>query len=325
MKKFIISIFTLMLAMNVSAQQDVKLEINHMQGSNAFDSTQTSTTMSGENYNATRLEYYISEIALEHDGGMVTEIDSLWVLVNANDPQVVDLGSHTITTLEAIHFSIGVDPSVNNDDPALWPMDHPLAPKSPSMHWGWTAGYRFLAIEGECGTNVDNIYEMHSLGNDYYYQQIIQTAGADDNGDLLITLNADYDRIFDDITLGTGIIDHGEFTNNIQSLKNMRDYVFKSSEGNGNSLVGIESLLPEGSVSVFPNPSEGLINFTSSESNLSGSTIMVHDNLGKLISTNNVINWDGNYSIEIDAPGYYIVSVTRNNEVLLRESVIVSK
>ena len=79
---------------------------------------------------------------------METAIPNKWVLVNASEATEVDLGSHDVTNVEAVHFHIGVDSSVNHSDPASYPMGHPLAPVFPSMHWGWAAGYRFVAIEG---------------------------------------------------------------------------------------------------------------------------------------------------------------------------------
>ncbi|MBK7304311.1 MAG: hypothetical protein IPI90_13940 [Saprospiraceae bacterium] len=30
-------------------------------------------------------------------------------------------------------------------------VDSPLAFQDPSMHWGWTSGYRFIALEGMIG------------------------------------------------------------------------------------------------------------------------------------------------------------------------------
>jgi hypothetical protein len=314
------------LTSTLFAQSNVKLEINHMQGSSALAMLQNSTTQSGESYNANRLEYYVSGISLEHDGGMVTDIDSFWILVNGFSPSTVDLGQYTITTLEAIHFFIGIEPSINHLDPSQWITGHPLAPKSPSMHWGWSAGYRFFAMEGKCGSSLSFIYELHSLGDNQYFKQRIETSGADDNGDLLITLNADYDRVFDDIILGSGVIDHGDFPKNVQFLRNVRDRVFTSSEGNGNSLspiLSVDENLHSASINLYPNPSaDGKFNIVSAD-DLSGATISLYDNLGRRVERQEVSLWTGSKIMEIDLNGQYFVIVSKNDQVLLNEAIII--
>ena len=329
MKKIFITFLTLCIfVFGAFAQMNVKLEIEHKQGSKDLVSNQTSTTVSGESYNAYRIEYYMAEFALEHDGGTITELDSFWVLVNAFSPAVIDLGQHNITTLEAIHFSIGVEQSFNHLDPSQWITGHPLAPKSPSMHWGWSAGYRFFAMEGKCGASVNYIYELHSLGDNYYFDQKIPTAGNDDNGDLLITLNADYDRVFDDLPLGIGMVDHGEFPNNIQSLKNVRDRVFTSSEGNGNTLspvTGISNVSTSETINIYPNPSsDGLVNITST-TDLSETNIVVYDNLSRVVYSNRIQKWNGLFSFEIEQSGHYILTVEKDNESIIRKSIIISE
>ncbi len=328
MKNLINTYLFICLSVLAYGQTDVKLEINHMQGANAFALNQSSTTTMGESYNANRLEYYMAEFALEHDGGIVTKIDSFWVLVNAAIPTSVNLGQYNITSLEAIHFSIGVEQAYNHLDPSQWITGHPLAPKSPSMHWGWSAGYRFLAIEGKCGSSLNYIYELHSLGDNYYYDQRIPTAGSDDNGDLLITLNADYDRFFDDLTLGTGMVDHREFPNNVKSLQNMRDRVFTSLEGNGNSLspiTGVSNISSAFNLNIYPNPSsDGLVNITSS-TDLSEANIVVYDNLSRIVYSNRIQKWNGLFSFEIEQSGHYILTVEKDNESIIRKSIIISE
>lgn len=329
MKKMLyILVIALFSSISAIAQTNVKLDINHLQGSQNLAILQPSTTGGGESYNATRLEYYMAEFKLEHDGGSITEIDSFWVLVNGFIPSIIDLGQYNITNLEAIHFSIGVEQPVNHQDPSKWPNGHPLSPKSPSMHWGWAAGYRFFAMEGKCGSSLPYTYEFHCLGDNYYYQQRIETAGSDDNGDLLVTLNADYDKVWESITLGTGLIEHGEFPLNIQFLQNVRDFVFTSEEGNRNSLspvVGIEEATLQNVIEVYPNPSSVGKVFVKSTEDLSGSVLRVNDLSGRLITEEFINEFRGVTELEIPTNGFYLLQIVRDNNVLARKQIIVKK
>lgn len=70
-----------------------------------------------------------------------------------------------VNKVEAITFSVGVEQAYNHLDPASFPPDDPLAPQNPEMHWGWVSGYRFAAVEGEAGPNLDQHFEIHSIGD----------------------------------------------------------------------------------------------------------------------------------------------------------------
>ena len=127
-----------------------------------------------------------------HDGGQETPATGVYALVDASQPTTIDLGSLNITTVEGIKFYVGVNTPQNNQDPALWPSTHPLAPKNPSMHWGWASGYFFVAMSGNSGASLDKTFEVHALGNANYFSQTFTTTAATVNNEQVITLNADY-------------------------------------------------------------------------------------------------------------------------------------
>lgn len=136
---------------SVIAQSDVYIQINHKLDTDPFDFSVEHTNNLGDEFNVTRLEYYMSSITITHDGGIETVVPETWILANAGTFTNVYLGSFDITTLESVSFGIGVEGDYNHLDPASYPSEHPLAPKSPSMHWGWSPGYRFVAMEGSGG------------------------------------------------------------------------------------------------------------------------------------------------------------------------------
>ena len=136
----------LMLAFTCSyGQKEVHLQINQYIGNDPFAIGDEGTNDLGTKFSISRLDYYISSIKLHHDGGTTTNVGDKYILVSNGNTVDELLGEFNIGVLDSITFSVGVDPLYNHGDPTLWPANHPLAPKSPEMQWGWAAGYRFVA------------------------------------------------------------------------------------------------------------------------------------------------------------------------------------
>ena len=114
----------------------------------------------GNQFKINRIQYYMDEIILVHDGA-TSDTSTVLALVDGFDQTNLNLGSFTLDSIESIRFAIGVNSSLNHLDPTTYNPNHPLAPKSPSMHWGWTAGYRFIAAEGVGGSTFNQIFEFH--------------------------------------------------------------------------------------------------------------------------------------------------------------------
>src|SRR5690606_7713783 len=150
MKSIVVLLVFLSTGFVSRAQNDVELKIFHRLGAQDFQLNSTAENNLNNEFQVTRLEYYITRISVIHDGNQSTSIgDDTLALVDAADAisTTIPLGNLTITSVEEIRFHIGVYAPTNNADPSLQPMGHPLAPQSPSMHWGWAAGYRFVAME----------------------------------------------------------------------------------------------------------------------------------------------------------------------------------
>jgi hypothetical protein len=188
----------------------------------------TYSTDAGYDLKIDRLEYYISEIELVHDGGQITPVANTWILVRPAEQSEFMLGVHNVQNLEAINFSVGVDSAVNHLDPASYAPDHPLSPQNPSMHWGWTAGYRFIALEGYAGPAMIFNYQIHALGNENYQDVSVQ-AGSSKSGDTLrVYVDADYEAMFKDMDVSGGVISHGAVGASVTLLNNMGNNVFFS-------------------------------------------------------------------------------------------------
>ena len=320
MKKNIFLTTVLLLGISLSAQKTVNLKINHKLGSSPFAFAQTSTNDIAQEFNLKRCEYYISKISIVHDGGTVTPATDVYELVKANATTSVDLGSYNITTVESINFSVGVDPGVNNADPTKWPSTHPLAPKNPSMHWGWSAGYRFVAMEGKAGNNLATQWEIHALGNKNYFDINIPTSATDNSGALDITLNADYSKALSNLKVDEGFFTHGQDDEAYIALRNFQNKVFTSTDGKTNTLANEEIELAA-EVNVFPNPSEGDI--TVSLDKVSNADLKIFDMSGRLVQSKTLEN-ASSINIEGLESGIYILKLEGTDETFQTERIIVN-
>lgn len=227
----------IMLSMtDIQAQNNVVLNIHHKLADAEFAMNQATENNLNQAFMATRLQYYISEISLTHDGGQKTTIEDLWILVDASENTSVELGAHDITALERVTLHVGVDADHNHLDPSSYPANHPLANQSPSMHWGWTSGYRFVAYEGMGGDNFDKQFQIHALGDQNYFTTDIDMNAMASAGVLAIDIDADYTRALENIAVAEGVNVHGFDQEAKQCLENFRDYVFSATAGSSSTM-----------------------------------------------------------------------------------------
>ncbi len=172
-----------------------------------------------------RAEFYISEIEILQPDGTVLPLTDRYVLLNANAPTTeFDLGSWPVETAQGLVMHLGVPQSVNHLDPATYPTGHPLALQNPSMHWGWSAGYRFMAIEGKVDNNGDGVpettFEFHNLGDALY--KTIEFTGTKnaENGELELHFILDYSKLFENMAMSGNVIQHGSGAANVAMMNN---------------------------------------------------------------------------------------------------------
>lgn len=321
MKKGILLLITVLTVASAYAQTAVKLKINHKLKDQAFAMSQASSNDLGQQFNVTRLQYYISGLSIVHDGGQVADAFDVYLLVDAGNNVTFDLGNHTIDSVEAINFSIGVDPGVNNEDPAQWPPNHALSPKSPTMHWGWTAGYRFVAMEGKAGSSLSTTYELHALGNNNYFQVNIPTGAAIDNGSLVIELNADYAEALRGIGVEAGVVVHGDNDEALKLLKNFNSFVFTSLNGEGNTLSVNEAAM-SAQFSVAPNPTTSEVVISVADNRFTDARITVTDVTGKVIVQDAALA-DIHYTIAFAKSGIYFATMVSRNGLRSTQKIVV--
>ncbi|MFN8396824.1 MAG: MbnP family protein [Bacteroidia bacterium] len=302
------------------AQRDVYLRINHQLGSAPFQLATQATNDLGNGFNVQRLQYYMGEITVIHDGGQTTLIPDTWILVDASQSTNVFLGNLPFTILEGVSFGIGVDSAHNHLDPSQYAVNHPLAPQSPSMHWGWSSGYRFVAMEGNSGVHLAQTYEIHALEDPNYFKQTINMGPYTASGDMIITLDADYVEALHGIDVSTGPIAHGGTGIDVTLLENFRDRVFTDGV-----LTGAASQMEDADYfTVAPNPSNGHLSLYTNAKISSKASFVLIDALGREVQSLSA-SASGRTEMDWTVPGCYWVSLRDGGRNLGVESVVITR
>lgn len=163
---------TLILIALLTAQlgfsQNITLNLNHEYNGVPFAYGTNFLTEDGKIVSFDRVQYYLSGMTLTHDGGQTLNATNPYVLASGNVTSY-DLGAGSVTMIEGIKFDLGVDATANADGTSSWPATHPLGPQSPSMDWGWPAGYFFFVVDGKVDDNGDGVpnkdFQMRGLGD----------------------------------------------------------------------------------------------------------------------------------------------------------------
>lgn len=252
MKK-IVALFLLFSPFWGMSQVETELRIYHKMGSVPYQWNAPFVNNLGESFKVTRLQYYVTKFTVVHDGGQETVVseDTVALLKANNGHSKIPLGQLNVTNVEGIKFHIGVHSPTNNEDPSMYPPEHPLAPQNPSMHWGWISGYRFLAFEGVAGLNYTQAFELHALGNHNYHEQYVAVNGQLVNNTMVIAIDGDYIEGLRDISVQNGVIAHGDDLQDQDAIENFRDHVF-SARTEALDL-GVEDLTSD-PLKVYPNP-----------------------------------------------------------------------
>lgn len=321
MKTLLLSIAGL-LFLTATSQTNLMLHLDHNVGENPLVLNEEYTQPEeGYNFSITRLQYYISEIEITHDGGQKTAIEDKWLLVDAAQQSDFELGSYNISSVEGISFWIGVDEPHNHLDPTLYPEGHPLAPQNPEMHWGWAAGYRFVCLEGKTGMNLILTYQLHGLGDVNYHQVSMETGAMEEGGNLVIPILADYLGMYKDIDISGGLIEHGETGAAAMLLENFSNHVYSAY-----FFTGVEENNFEGNFAIGPNPATNGFSKAFLSLPLGNEyTVSIVDLSGRLIQSENLNG--GNYSFDLKPgnAGMYFINLVQNGVLVATEKLVVTQ
>lgn len=318
MKRILFIIFIFLITVESQAQEDVYMTITPFMGDEPFVFNVESTNDLGHEFTITRLDYYLSNLKIIHDGGTETPVPDMYLLLRGNTELNLHLGSFDVTNVEGIAFNVGVNPPVNNADPTQWPENHPLAPQSPSMHWGWAAGYRFVALEGMAGSAMNTVYQMHGLGNSNYFRQTVLSDGVENENGIYMYIIADYKKALNGINLNAGPIDHGADLTDLTVLENFRDFVFTP----GAIILSAEDTNKEMPVKIYPNPCEesSRISWDGASGSVTG--IAVYDLTGRKVQQL-AVQFQKEQEVFFSEKGIYIVQLQSEGTALSNHKIIV--
>ena len=323
MKKPLLSVFAFLSVLVLQAQNNVELHLSPRLGTAPF-ALNTPVSAGSYDYKITRLEYYISEIKIIHDGGQESVMTDLYLLVRPTVDSMYDLGSHPeITNVESIKFSVGIDQPHNHLDPASYPANHPLAPQNPAMQWGWSAGYRFVAIEGIAGANFANAFEIHALGDANYKTVTLATIAENhSNGDKTIHLIADYSQVIKNINVSGGLIVHGSTGAAVTVMNNMKNVVFSAET----ATMTIDPTF-EGAFAVSPNPARaGVATATMTLPAGFDYRITLTDLAGRVVLNQPLAAADRSFAFENKLnEGVYLVHLLQNERPVAVEKLVITR
>jgi hypothetical protein len=298
-------LFAIILSLTLQAQsKQVIVRIDHKLGTDTCAEYTTAVNNLGMQFELYRLQYYMDQFIMVHDNG-VADTSNVVALVNGFNSTELVLGTFDIDSLEAIRFAIGVNESLNHLDPTTYPANHPLSPKSPSMHWGWTSGYRFICVEGNAGSSLNQTMEFHGLGDTNYAHMTISTEGQISGDTIYIDLVADYQELFRGINVASGPISHGEDGDAARVLHNINNYVFSSAEGN--QAMHVEDA--ELTLTIYPNPSRGTVNLVIDEPAM----LEVYSTTGQLYHTETIM--PGVSKIDLKEKGIFVFRLITSSKI----------
>lgn len=157
------------------------------------------TNNAGNRFSVTRLDYLLSDLALKRaDGTWLDSRDWFAYLSPLNGRVTSTTPAMPAGRFVGIRFKIGVPPKVNAADPNQYAADHELHPQVNGLHWGWTGGYVFLALEGHWRQENGSAggYSYH-VANDENLMSVELPVEFDTSRDTTLTLNFDVARVFD--------------------------------------------------------------------------------------------------------------------------------
>lgn len=320
MKKILILPAIFLFVFITQAQKNVFLDVAPMFQNTNLEMNVNYTAWNGKTFKLDHFDYYLSNVELTYDGGQTVLIDSVFLV----EPQyhTLLLGNFDISQIETIKFIVGVPKPLNTQagsqaiDISLYPENHPLSFQSPSMYWGWAAGYMHMIIGGFADDNGDGnleaYFELHNLGNQNQilveFPNIIQTNTSSSQIDIF--MNCQVDRWINTVPLSTVGVLHGETGMNATILNNaLTENVFIQPAN-----ASIESLNSNSKI-YFQNHSEGIAVFWAEIKDLN--QIRVFDLNGRSIKQIESNLKNGSFKLDYLQSGYYLIQFYNENNRLI--------
>ena len=320
MNKLLLLAVTIQFAFFMQAQKNIFMDVAPMFQNSNLEMNVNYTTWNGKTFKLDHFDYYLSNVELTYDGGQTILIDSVFLVEPQNHTLL--LGNFNISQIETIKFIVGVAKPLNTQagieakDISLYPENHPLSFQSPSMYWGWHAGYMHMIIGGYADDNGDgsleSYFELHNLGNanqqSVQLNNIIQINISSDQ--INVHINCQVDQWINNIPISTVGIMHDEVGVNKTILDNViTENVFIQPAN-----ASIEGMNSNAKI-YFQNQSNGLTINWKEIKNLD--QLVVSDLNGCLIKKVESNLESGSVELNDLQHGYYVVQFYNTNNRLI--------
>jgi hypothetical protein len=148
-----------------------------------------------------KMRFYVSHMSIHNSSNYDVKL---------KDVSIVDLEEPSLTTFQyladegsydAIKFGVGLDATQNGQDPATFPLEHPLSTFY-NMYWGWAAMYKFMEFQGKAnpsgviGNPNEVAFSYHPGANDFYRTYSFPVSFNVTSAKPTIIIKIDYDTIF---------------------------------------------------------------------------------------------------------------------------------
>jgi hypothetical protein len=302
------------------AQTDVNIDFQPKVGGNDFVQNTTIQSLGGVSMSVEFFNYYVSNVHIIHDGGQDLNLSDTVFIVKAED-HFLELGMLNVTNIESIDFGIGVPQAVNHEDISQVPTGDPLSWQSPTMHWGWTSGYKFLLINGYGDGNNDGtpnqLLQIHSLGDANYKNvsmAVVPTVSATSS---TIVINCNLDEWLFGIDPGSVGVHHGETGVNASVMNNVNDRPVFTIPGNASLNNSLEA---DGTVSYSINGESISFNWKD-VSNVENFRLI--DLAGKVIDAGKATEFNGTHSSQVMNSGSYFFYLLDSNGSIIKHIQVI--
>ncbi len=176
--------------------QEISFTVKNSVNGEELDLLNTTYTLpSNEEITISRLAYILADFILVKDDDSELVLEDQYVLINPKfSASAFVLKNVPKGNYKALKFSLGLDSDINHGDPSKYDVEHPLSPVNNSLHWSWTGGYIFAAIEGKLKSNdASFIFHLAGSQNKQNYEMNVPFEKKDN------ALNASLEMNFDEI------------------------------------------------------------------------------------------------------------------------------
>lgn len=317
--KSILLLGSLAYALSSFAQTDVVLHFPPKVAGNDLTTGTIVQNLNGVEMSIDYFNYYISNLHIIHDGGMNLNLsDTVFIVTMADN--VLELGELNVTNIESVTFSVGVPQDVNHADISQYTEDNPLSWQDPSMHWGWSSGYKFLLVDGYGDSNNDGtpetLFQIHSLGDANMKNVSMAVIPTVLPTHTTIVINCNLDQWMFGVNPGTVGVNHGTTGVNASVMNNVNGKPVFTIPGNA----GIQTTTVDGTITHFVT--EEAITFDWKDVPNVSSYNLINIS-GEVIASGKASAFSGSESISVSTPGSYFFYLLSQDGLIIKHAQVI--